>query len=453
MADSAYKTVMPGVQTRVGSRMRSIRFSCMVNGTRFSKTYDDAPFDALIDRKGRALRPLKDAYNAWKTSCEEKLGVVSRYGLREPTLGELVAAYERFATERSRDPRFLKPREKTISNALKNFRLVMAEGGLSDDDVYTQLFNEETPQRIFDSFLRPERKIAGVSAWSYLSSMQTLTSPWTRPYYERLGFLVRGVKMPDAGLVRDPPRYRRPSQELLDRQDLFYASLQEREDKQLFLVASMVLHLAMRPEDVGNLTAENFFQGQDGRIYLSYVPMKTMHSSKRRVTWPVPEALWEQIRTYAGARLDAGLTMIKGIRTVCDRLNPAMRAACGMEDTNKALYEFRKRCIDYVYHHFGVRAAVAISGDSSSTIEYYYYDPAMETMAPTFETVAIGRSPDARASGTGQGTAGTGQGAVGTGQGRATARPQQNPQGAESVGTAGTGQGAAGAGQGSEMAV
>ena len=45
MSDSAYKTVMPGVQARAGVRMRSIRFSCMVNGTRFSKTYDDAPYD------------------------------------------------------------------------------------------------------------------------------------------------------------------------------------------------------------------------------------------------------------------------------------------------------------------------------------------------------------------------------------------------------------------------
>ena len=416
MADSVYKTVLPGVQTRDGKRMRSIRFTCMVNGTRFTKTYDDAPYDLLIDRKGRASRQLKDAYAAWKTSCEERLGVVRRYGLREPTLGEMLAAYERFATERSHDPRFRKPRERTIRCAVKNFRIVMREGGLSLDDNYTKLFNETTPQRIFDSFLAREgaRKITGLSAWGYICSLQALTAAWTKPYYERLGFLVRGVKMPDAGLVSDPPRYQRPSQEMIDRQDLFYSSLQELDDKRLFLVASMVLHLAMRPEDVGQLRTDNFCTGADGRVYLSYVPMKTMHSSKRRVTWPVPEALWEQIRAYAGERLDAGETMVKSVRAVCDRLNPAMRLACGMTDTTKALYEFRKRCIDYVYHHFGINAAVAISGDKASTIEYYYFDPTMTTMAPTFETVAIRRQgsegrPSACADGTGQGESGAGR--------------------------------------------
>ena len=388
MATTQLKTIIPGVTMRVGKEGRSLRFACMVRGSRFTKTYDEAPVEVLLDCKGRPTRQLKDAYNAWKTSCEEKVGVHSRFGLKEPTLGELLATYEKFATARSMDPRYQRPKPRTIDTALKNIRILMRELELPENAVYSRLFNEDAIKEAFDRLIM--RKVAGVSAWTYVMSVKTVTSPWTKTYWEKAGFLVRTVKLPDAGLVKDPPRYQRPTPELIEKQNMFYASLQDLEDKQPFLVASMILHLAMRPEDIGLLTAKNFFRGQDGRMFLTYTPEKTKHTSKRIVTWPVPEALWEQIREYAGARLDAGLTMISSIRYVCEsKLNPAMRMFCGMESSTKALYEFRKRCIDYVYHKYGINAAVAISGDNASTIEYYYFDPAMSTMAPTFETVPI----------------------------------------------------------------
>ena len=397
------KTIMPGVMLREGKRKRAIQFACMINGQRFSCTYDDAPIDVLIDQRSRPTRQLKNAYNAWRTSCEEDVGEIKRYGLREPTLGEMMDAYEKFATERSYDPRFRKPRLRTIANSLVSFRTVMREGGLHETDGYRKLYNEATAKRIFDSLLRPERGLTGVSAWAYICSLQTLAAEWTKPYYERKGYLVKSVKLPDAGLVKDAPRYQRPTQDLIARQDQFYSSLQEREDKRLFLVASMVLQLAMRPEDVAALTAENFVRAADGRIYLDYIPQKTMYSSKRRVRWPVPPALWDRIRAHAGSRLDAGDTLIDRFQSVCHRLNEEMRTSCGMERSTKALYEFRKRCIDYVYHQFGINAAVAISGDNASTIEYYYLDPSMTTQAPQFETVAIGGDPDAGATVAGHG--------------------------------------------------
>lgn len=388
MASTQLKTVIPGVQMRLGKEGRTIRFACMVRGTRFAEMYTGVPVELLVDTKGRGTRQLKDAYNAWKTKCEEKVGVTGKYGMREPTLGELIGSWEKFALERSADPRYLQPKESTISNAVTNFKACMAEAGLKDSDNCRALLNDKTLKEVFDSLIR--RGLAGVSAWTYIMSVQTITSPWTKDYYERLGFLVPKPKMPDAGLVKDPPRYKRPSKEIMEKQDMFYAKLQDLDDKKPFLAVSMALHLAMRDEDIGLLTSENFFRGQDGRMYLSYMPQKTKLSSKRTVTWPIPDALWEQIREYAGERLDAGKTMISSIRYVVEqKINPAMRLFCGMESHAKAFYEYRKRCIDYVYHHFGLNAAVAISGDSASTIEYYYYDPAMDTMAPSFETVPI----------------------------------------------------------------
>ena len=52
-----------------------------------------------------------------------------------------------------------------------------------------------------------------------------------------------------------------------------------------------------------------------------------------------------------------------------------MRAACGMETWNKAVYELRKLCVDTVRREQGVDAAVAISGDRRETIDRYYSDP------------------------------------------------------------------------------
>jgi len=388
MSPTQLKTLIPGVTLRTGKEGRSIRFSCMVNGTRFTTTYKDLPVDVMVDYRGRPTRELRDAYDSWRTSKENELGVVGKSCLRAPSLLEMVTAWKDFATKRSLDPRYLKPSQRTIATAVKNFRYCWEEAGLDENDSYRNLVNEDTLRDVFDKFI--ERNLSGVSAWSYLMSVQTLTSPWTQPYYEKLGYLVRKARMPDAGLAKNAPRYFRPSQEMIDRQDLFYASLQDLDDKRPFLVATMAIQFAMRPNDIGRLKSDNFIKGADGCIYLSYVPNKTKMSSGRRVTWKVPDAVWGAIRAYAGDRLDAGKTMIQSVRYICDyKLNPAMRKACNMEDSNKGVYEFRKRCIDYVYHHFGINAAVAISGDRAETIQYYYFDPSMTTMAPTFMTVPI----------------------------------------------------------------
>ena len=388
MASTQLKTVIPGVVLRVGKEGRSIRFACMVRGTRFTETFTDVPVEMLIDSKGKATRQLRDIYNGWKTKKGEEVGVTGKSGLREPTLGEMLKWWEKFAIERSRDPRYQKPSARSIETALKNFRYCYEILELTKDDNYRKLFNENALQEAFDKFI--ERGVAGVTAWSYIVSVQTLSAAWTERKWEKCGFLVRRPKMPDPGKAKEAPRYQRPSKELMEKQDLFYASLQDLQDKDPFLVATMVLQFAVRPEDVGLLTSQNFIRGEDGRIYLSYIPNKTKNSSGRRVTWPVPEPIWQQIREYAGDRLDRGEPLVKSVKYVCNtKINPAMRMACGMEGSTKAIYEYRKRCIDYVYHHFGINAAVAISGDNASTIEYYYFDPAMTTMAQTFMTVPI----------------------------------------------------------------
>ena len=94
MASTQLKTVIPGVVLRVGKEGRSIRFACMVRGTRFTETFTDVPVEMLIDSKGKPTRQLRDIYNGWKTKKGEEVGVTGKSGLREPTLGEMLKWWE-----------------------------------------------------------------------------------------------------------------------------------------------------------------------------------------------------------------------------------------------------------------------------------------------------------------------------------------------------------------------
>lgn len=382
MATTRVETIMPGVIMRTGARGKSIRFACMVKGTRFQEPFTKLPAALCLDARGRPTRALKDAYAAWKAACEERVGVGDKYGLREPTVSELVENWERWAWERHRDPRYQQPSENTIRNALNSFKQLCTVAGIRGDENYRRLLNTDTLSDAFGKMVAGG--LTGVTAWTYVSCVQTLTSRWTEPYWLKFGFLVKQPKMPDPGKAKDPPRYIRPSQELMTLQDKFYASRLDLRDKRAYLLISCMFFGAMRPIDVGHLTAENFFE-KDGNWFCHYTPIKTKNTSGRQVTWALPQALWEQFREFAGERLDAGDHLVPHWVALCKALNPTMREYCGMppETFSKAIYAYRSRCIDHVYHTKGLAEAVSISGDRADTIEYFYFDPAMQVVTPS----------------------------------------------------------------------
>jgi integrase len=295
-----------------------------------------------------------------------------RFGLRIPTIDELIATYKKIATARSLDPNYKRPTERSIETAAKNYKHCVYASGLSGDRPYTELVDPDMIRRIFTTLCE---RMKGVSAYSYVASLQTVTARWTILKYKDLGYKVESPLMPDFGNARRPPEYKMLSAEQKAKIQAWYTGLAKSEDRRLYLAASIVAQLAVRPNDVARLTAENFVQGDDGYTHLVYRPHKTMESSNRRVDWPIYPALWDLIRSAAGERLDEGKTLIKAARTVFDRLNHSMRIACGMEDWNKAVYELRKLCVDTVRREQGVDAAVAISGDRRETIDRYYSDP------------------------------------------------------------------------------
>jgi len=367
------KTIIPGVILRKYSDgNKSLRFSCMINGNRFTKTCD-MPIDLMIDpRTGRPTADLRAEYNVWVEQCSHKVGKVLRFGLKIPTIEELIATYKKIATIRSLDPNYKKPTARSIETAAKNYRHCVEASGLDSNRPYTELMDTNMIRRIFATLCE---RMTGVSAYSYVASFQSVTARWTIIKYKDLGFKVEAPLMPDFGNAKRPPEYKMLSTEQKAKIQTWYTGLAANKDRQLYLAASIVAQLAVRPNDVARLTAENFVQGDDGYTHLVYRPHKTIESSNRRVDWPIYPALWDLIRDVAGTRLDDGKTLLKGARTVFDKLNKSMRIACGMEDSNKAVYELRKLCVDTVRREQGVDAAVAISGDRRETIDRYYSDP------------------------------------------------------------------------------
>ena len=73
------KTIIPGVVLRKWKGgNKSIRFSCMINGNRFSKTCD-MPVDLMVDpTTGRPTADLRAEYNVWVEQCSHKVGKVMR---------------------------------------------------------------------------------------------------------------------------------------------------------------------------------------------------------------------------------------------------------------------------------------------------------------------------------------------------------------------------------------
>lgn len=375
--EAKLKFVAPGIQARFGKKGNSIRYFATVAGSRVtSQCRLEQPFDMLVNPKThKATKLLKDDYAAWVAREEEKSGAVGG-GMHKPTCGELIEVYERIATERCMNPNFGTPTKRSIYAACNNYRHCVAEAGLTMNSSIDELMDTKVIQRIFESMCT---RMRGVSAWAKITCLKSVTAYWTELKYQDLGLIVpKNVRLPDKPKSAHADQYQMMSQELREKVEEFYLKLANYQDKWMYLAASMMVELAMRPIDVGQLRAENFVDDPtdpNGYKHLRYRPSKTANSSGRWVDWPIKPAHWEQIRAIAGKRLDEGLTLLPSMRYTFAKLNPLMRVTCGLEQESKACYELRKFCIDTIYRSLGAEAAVAISGDRLETIMKYYADP------------------------------------------------------------------------------
>lgn len=383
MAATSVKAIIPGVMLRKGAKETTIRFLAMIKGQRFQERFDipcapgvdkNKAVALYVDPKtGKATRLLKDEYRKWYLKKSETIDPTGTLGPHEPSIKEFIREYEKIALERMRNPRFGRPSQRTIENALKNFRYLVETGGISENEPIGKIMNTDVLEQIFEGLCE---KVSKTSAWTYLTSIQTVTAKWTLLHYQKIGWMVRQPLMPDVGNAKKAPRYKRPTVEMMQKQDEWYASLYDQPDKRMYLAVTLVYQLAMRPVDVLLVTGKNFRKDpEDGMMHLVYTPEKTKHSSGREVNYPIAPAAWQVIERLAGDKLKTDEPIVGGGKWLFHRINTTMRYACGMMTERDAVYELRKRCIDTVRRQKGVDQAVALSGDRRETIDYYYSEP------------------------------------------------------------------------------
>lgn len=375
MISAQVKNIMSGVQLRYGARGKTVRFSCMIKSRRFSCTSKE-PIDLLVDPKtGRPTRFLKQEYNKWVDECAARVGKVVNASLRVPTISELIETYEDMAWQRNRDPNHNKPAKRSIETALKNYRYCVNASGLSGSRPYLELMDVDMIRRIFRRFM--DLGVRGTTAWSYIAALQTVTSKWTLVGYRDHGFEVHPPLIPDFGKAKEAPSYKQLTPELDQKIDKWILSLDQNAGSDVVLYVTLINNLAIRPNDMGQLTAENFPVSENGHHRLSYVPQKTRESSNRRVDIEIPDTFWEQIYSLSKQKYDAGEKILPAWKYFETVVNTSMRLACGMptKEYTKASYELRKRCLHRVMISQGIDVAVQLSGDRRDTLEKYYVDP------------------------------------------------------------------------------
>ena len=384
MAATSVKAIIPGVMLRKGAKETTIRFLAMIKGQRFQERFDipcapgvdkNKAVALYVDPKtGKATRLLKDEYHKWYLKKSETVvpdgGAL---GPREPSIKEFIAEYEKIALARSRNPSFMRPSQRTIETAIKNFGYVCAAAGVTENDPIGKVMNTDVLEEVFNELCE---QVSMISAWSYIASIQTVTAKWTLLHYQKMGWKVRQPIMPDVGNAKKAPRYKRPSAETIAKIEAWYSTLANCSDENMHLAVLLVYELAVRPVDVLKLTGKNFRKDpEDGMMHIVYGPQKTLYSSGREVNYPIAQPAWELIQKLAGEKLTNGETIVTGNKWLFHKANTSMRIACDMMETRAAIYELRKLCIDTKMRQKGIDHAVAISGDRRETVETYYSEP------------------------------------------------------------------------------
>lgn len=385
MATAQVKSVMPGVVVRSGARSRSIRFSCMINGNRYTKTLD-VPAELMLTDDDRPTRDLRSEYGRWVAECTAKSGAKKGTGLRVPTIRELIETYEDIAWKRQGDPRFRKS-DRTIETAVKNFKYCVEASGLRDSRPYTDLVDFDTVRRMANHFVLDKehggKGLASTSAWSYIASLQSVTARWTIAEYRDRGFVVDAqviTKQSLFGKAADPKQYEELPRETVREIWDWYLNIRTHENASYAFYAACMLELAIRPGDIGQLTAENFPVDPNGHHRLAYRPAKTRESSNRRVDIEIPDALWEHLYSLKKEEFDDGEILVPHLRWTEHSINESLRKIPGLATKQKASYELRKLCIHTILvtpveQGGGIDQAVRLSGDRRDTIEKYYCDP------------------------------------------------------------------------------
>jgi len=381
MATAQLKSVAPGIQVRSGARGKSIRFFAMINGERFTKTFDELPIDMCLGKTGSATKELKAEYGKWVHQCSGKVSNQNGKHLRVPSIKELFSAYDDIAWKRNASPdHHLATR--SVETAIKNRVYCLDVAGIRDSRPYTDLINVETMMEMYETFRA--KGLSGITAKSYIASLQSHCARWTVLEYRKLGYDVQPQMMPNFGEKAKPKQYQELSPEMIKKIWDWYLNLENNASRDVVFYVTCMLELAISPEDIGQLTRDNFPAMLNGHHRLTYQRAKTRdRASNVRVDIEIADALYEKLHALVQERWDSGENLLPNWNHIERNLvNPSLRLACGLDVKKfpKASYELRKLCIHTILvtpveQGGGIDQAVKISGDRRSTIEKYYCDP------------------------------------------------------------------------------
>lgn len=115
--------------------------------------------------------------------------------------------------------------------------------------------------------------------------------------------------------------------------ELWYSQLKTQPNRQVYLAASLIVQLAIRPSTIKILKSENFVKSNnDEYMHITYLSKK-----KRNVDWPIIPELWNLIQEVAGCRLDEGKRLFDKPTSVLNKLTHSLCLSCGFLDGKVAL--------------------------------------------------------------------------------------------------------------------
>ncbi len=340
-----------------------------------------------------------------------------------PTFREFLDKYEEIAAEERIKNR--QPGERATQTAINSFSILVEDCGFKWTEPITKLTTSAV-----DHFIVRKIKegLEPVSAWSYASSARSTRAKWALPYYRELNWDVPVFEMP-VRKDKKPPRYQRPSKEVLEAVEKWYWDLTDkvfsrgtepanqdkgncaepanqdkgncaepanqdpgscavrgkeptRVDYEIWWAATAMLRFAMRNSCAERISPRNFFE-REGIHYLRWLPHKT-ERTQRWVTWSVHPDFMEKINKVIEALdLDEDDHILDHPRMRFERLNSEVRKIHDwFKEKEKAAYELRKICIDNLFHKLGAEKTSALTGEDMKTIAYFYADVTIADMEP-----------------------------------------------------------------------
>jgi integrase len=294
--------------------------------------------------------------------------------LKVPTFNDLFNVYPELC-EAQRKRTGGRPGQKTVENNLYSMKRLLETLEWNCDRPYTDL-TTAVCDKLFE-YLKTVDGLKAITAKSYLDGFRSVIAKWTVLRYAEYGYKVDEIRLPS--LFVPPIRYKEISDEK-KRSVIELIDNLKQIDPDSWFFATMMLQFGMRNSDVKRLTWDNFIFQEDS-VFLEYTPHKTRLTSGRRVKWPVPDKVWNEILDYRLTRSEkpfkidgsnVGRPGLNGLSAE-KRLSKYMRSI-GFSGS-KSAYELRKLCGSLVYKNMGQEAVTSILGDDIKTVLKYYADP------------------------------------------------------------------------------